>query len=59
MYVYMHVSSMYQSVHVSIYNTLVGDTDRYQSTVTLLRMRETYELRMKIHKIIFIRTKSP
>ena len=25
--------------------------------VTLLRMRATYELRMKIHKIIFIRTK--
>ena len=59
MYVYMHVSSMYQSVHVSIYNPLVGDTDRYQSPVTLLRMRETYELRMKIHKIIFIRTKIP
>ena len=27
--------------------------------VTPLRMRETYELRMTIHKIIFIRTKSP
>ena len=27
--------------------------------VTLLCMRETYELRMKNHKIIFIRTKSP
>ena len=27
--------------------------------VTLLCMRETYELCMKIHKIIFIRTKRP
>ena len=27
--------------------------------VTPLRMREMYELRMTIHKIIFIRTKSP
>ena len=26
--------------------------------VTLLRMRETYEKRMKINEIIFIRTKS-
>ena len=25
--------------------------------VTLLRIKETYELRMKIHKIIFMRTK--
>ena len=27
--------------------------------VALLRMRETYELRMKIHKLIIIRTKFP
>ena len=33
-------------------------TARY-GPVTLLRMIETYELRMKNHKIIFIRTKSP
>ena len=35
---------------------------RYSMTkgpVTLLRIKETYELRMKIHKIIFLRTKFP
>ena len=38
---------------------LPGGCVPLKGPVTLLRMRETYELRMKIQKIIFIRTKCP
>ena len=37
----------------------VGVQVHSHGPVTPLRMRETYELRMTIHKLIFIRTKSP
>jgi hypothetical protein len=43
----------------SIFVTCVTDLtiSKCKGPVTLLRMRETYEKRMKINEIIFIRTK--
>jgi hypothetical protein len=40
-----------------VYEEITRDNEGRKGPVTLLRMRETYEKRMKINEIIFIRTK--
>jgi len=57
----VHAPKMWNGLpqHVKSCASLPSFRTALNGAVTLVRMRETCELRMKIHKIIFIHTKSP
>jgi hypothetical protein len=57
MYGYSITCGYYGSANFDINFRQFYSLHRAKGPVTLLRMRETYQKRMKINEIIFIRTK--